>query len=136
MSAQVVLKNAATPAVESNGATRVRLRLTRRGRVVFGLLATVAVAALLAFVAAFAASPALALTQDADGPKFSYVVAQPGDSLWSIASSLDPEADPRDVVAEIVRLNQLSSSGIDAGQAIAVPLQYSDHPVVFDPSAE
>lgn len=106
-----------------------KLRLTRRGRAVFGGLATVVVAAVLAVVASLAAPQALASDSQESGQEFHYVVAQPGASLWSLASELDPEADPRDLVAEIVQLNQLGGSGVEAGQPIAVPLRYSENPV-------
>lgn len=113
MSAQVI---AETP----------RLRLTRRGGTVFGALATAAVAGVLAFVAAIAAPQAQASDSASDAQQFHYVVVQPGDSLWSVASQLDPSADPRDLVAEIVQLNQLDGSGVQAGQPVAVPLRYAD----------
>lgn len=112
----------------------MRLRLTRRGRFVLGALVTVVIAALFALVATFGASQAAA-SNESSAAKFSYVVVQPGDSLWSVATALDPASDPRDVVAEIVRLNQLESSGVQAGQPIAVPLRYSEVPGVVDASA-
>ena len=112
-----------------------RLHLTRRGRVVFGALATVAVAGLLALAAAFAAPQASAADVASGGDRFHYVVAQPGTSLWSLATELDPKADPRDVVAEIVQLNQLGGSGVQAGQALAVPMRYADNPITV-PAAE
>lgn len=102
-----------------------RLRLTKRGRMVFGALATALVAGVLACVAAIAAPQALA-SNSASAQEFHYVVAQPGASLWSLASTLDPAADPRDLVAELVQLNQLDGSGVQAGQPIAVPLRYSE----------
>lgn len=102
-----------------------RLRLTKRGRMVFGALATALVAGVLACVAAIAAPQALA-SNSAGAQEFHYVVAQPGASLWSLASTLDPAADPRDLVAELVQLNQLEGSGVQAGQPIAVPLRYSE----------
>ena len=106
-----------------------RLRLTRRGRVVLGGAATVLVAAVLAVLASFAAPQAIAADAREGGQEFHYVVAQPGASLWTLATELDPEADPRDLVAEIVQLNQLGGSGVEAGQPIAVPLRYSENPV-------
>jgi LysM repeat protein len=97
--------------------------------VVFGGLATVLVAGLLAFIAALGAPQAIA--SDAEGgQQFAYAVVQPGSSLWSLATELDPSADPRDLVAEIVQLNQLEGSGVDAGQPLAVPLRYSESPAV------
>lgn len=106
-----------------------KLRLTRRGRVVFGGLATVLVAGLLAFVAALGAPQAIASDVEG-GQQFHYVVVQPESSLWSLATELDPSADPRDLVAEIVHLNQLEDSGVEAGQPLAVPLRYSENPAV------
>lgn len=118
MNAQV-MNTQAVPAQVST-----QLRLTRRGRIVFGGLATVLVAGALAVGAAFAAPSALASSEQ-NVQEFPYVVAQPGDSLWSIASSLDPNADARDVVAELVRLNQLVEPSLQVGDAIAVPMRFS-----------
>ena len=56
---------------------------------------------------------------------FAEVTVMPGDSLWSIAQALAPEADPRDVVDAIIRLNALPSGSLVAGQSLAVPLEYS-----------
>ena len=106
-----------------------KLRLTRRGRVVFGAFATVLVAALLAAIAAFAAPQAQA-SNASEVAEFEYVVARPGMPLWSLATELDPGTDPRDLVAEIVQLNQLEDSGVQAGEAIAVPLRYADSATV------
>ena len=111
----------------------VRLRLTRRGRAVFGTLATLLVIGVLAVVATFSGAQAVA-SAESSGAEFGYVVVQPGDSLWQVASSIDPNTDPRDLVAEIVRLNQLDGSGVLAGQPIAVPLRYADAPGVVTAS--
>lgn len=124
MSVQAIQTNEALAVV----APEARLRLTKRGRAVFGTLATILVAGLLAAVAAFAAPQALASNAQG-GQEFQYVVAQQGSSLWSLATELDPQADPRDLVAEIVQLNQLEGSGVDAGQPLAVPLRYSNSPM-------
>lgn len=126
MSASAVLSQDSREITVSTGS----IRLTRRGRIVFGAFATVLVAALLALVAAFAAPEAMASAQGSNGQQFEYVVVQPGSSLWSLATDLDPAADPRDLVTEIVQLNQLNDSSVQAGDAIAVPLRYSDNPIV------
>lgn len=126
MSALVLVPQADnTGMVSESKSAATHLRLTKRGRMVFGALATALVAGLLACVAAIAAPQALA-SNSASDQEFHYVVAQPGASLWSLASTLDPEADPRDLVAELVQLNQLEGSGVQAGQPIAVPLRYSE----------
>lgn len=122
------------PAARSTASTQSpKLRLTRRGRIVFGGLITVLMSALLAAAALFGSSSANASIEDG-AQDFGYVVVAPGATLWNVASELDPSEDPRDLVSEIVRLNQLDSSSVLAGQAIAVPLRYSDAPGVVDAS--
>ena len=50
----------------------------------------------------------------------------PGDTLWSIASSIAPEADPRDVIGEITRMNLLRGGELQVGQELALPARYTD----------
>lgn len=102
-----------------------RMRLTRRGRIVFGGLATFAAAATLALIASLLAPQAIA-SNETGNAEFGYVVAAPGASLWQLATELDPSMDPRDLIAEIVQLNQLQGSEVVVGQPIAVPLRYTD----------
>lgn len=115
----------ANAAVPGAGASPMRIRLTRRGRIVLSALATCAVAASFALVATFVA-PQAAASGKTSGTEFGYMVAAPGASLWQLAVELDPAMDPRDLVAEIIQLNQLRDADIVAGQPIAVPLRYSD----------
>ena len=107
-----------------------QFRLTRRGRIVFGALATVLIVGGLALVTTLVAPGAVA-SSESSAAEFSYVVAQSGDSLWSIAHELDPSADARDVIAEITRLNQLPSAELQVGDAIAVPLRFADSERAF-----
>lgn len=53
---------------------------------------------------------------------FEYVTIMRGDSLWSIAEQYAPNRDPRDFIAEIVALNNMSDSVVDAGMRIALPI--------------
>jgi LysM repeat protein len=53
----------------------------------------------------------------------SYVTVAPGETLWAIANEVAPDDDPRDTVQRILDLNALESSGVQAGQRIAVPVQ-------------
>lgn len=53
---------------------------------------------------------------------FEYVTIMRGDSLWSIAEQYAPNRDPRDFIVEIVALNNLSDSVVDAGMRIALPI--------------
>lgn len=58
------------------------------------------------------------------GGETTIVTVHPGDSLWSIASSLTaPGEDVRSVVHEISELNGLDSSVITAGQNLVVPVR-------------
>ncbi|MEP7060137.1 MAG: LysM peptidoglycan-binding domain-containing protein [Actinomycetota bacterium] len=48
-------------------------------------------------------------------------VVRSGDTLWGIARSVDPSADPRAVIDQIQRMNTLAGSSIEPGQLLAVP---------------
>nr|WP_244857865.1 LysM peptidoglycan-binding domain-containing protein [Agromyces archimandritae] len=101
-------------------APRTRLRLTRRGRAVFTGLAAAPLAA-LAFVWMIASGGAIAEVPGG-APEVRYVTVEPGASLWAIAETAAPDADPRVVVDEIVRLNGLDDVVLQAGQLLALPL--------------
>ena len=107
--------------VTARAAHSGRLRLTRRGRVVFTTLASVPLV-LWALVSVLSAGGAAA---DADGAAvgagLSYVTVDAGASLWEIAVAVDPSADPRVVIEDIVRLNGLDDAVIEPGQRLAVP---------------
>jgi nucleoid-associated protein YgaU len=49
------------------------------------------------------------------------VVVQPGDTLWSIAGSLEGDDDVRGVVDAIQALNGLEGSDIAPGQVLILP---------------
>jgi hypothetical protein len=99
---------------------RTRLRLTRRGRVVFTGLAALPLV-IWAFVLVLG-SGAAAADVDSAGATFEYVTVGEGDSLWAIAETLDPSGDVREVIAEIVRLNGLDDAVVEPGQRLALPL--------------
>jgi hypothetical protein len=99
------------------------LRLTRRGKVVLIGIPLVLLAALLLSLAGFFNSPAKASESAADlsvTPTVT-VTVQPGQSLWAIAGTVDPGRDARDVVADIVQLNNLSAGAVQPGQQLYVP---------------
>jgi LysM repeat protein len=56
---------------------------------------------------------------------FAQVTVEGGESLWQVASEIAPTKDPRDVVSDLVRLNNLPSAEVAAGQTLAVPEKYS-----------
>lgn len=99
------------------------LRLTRRGRIVLIGIPLVILAAILLSLAGFLNAPAKAADSAADlslTPTIS-VTVQAGQSLWAIASTVAPERDPRDVIADIAHLNNLSAGGVVPGQQLFVP---------------
>ena len=99
------------------------LRLTRRGRIVLIGIPLVLLAALLLSLAGFFNSPAKASDSAADLETTSAVTVtvQPGQSLWGIAAAVAPDRDARDVVADIVQLNNLSAGAVFPGQQLFVP---------------
>lgn len=91
--------------------------LTARGR-----LAAVLMLALL-LLAAFSLGRTVAegSTAAAAPPRLEEVVVQPGDTLWAVAQRIAPGQDPRPVVDQIRRLNQLPSAQLQAGQQLLLP---------------
>jgi hypothetical protein len=110
-------------AVSSGRPKQPPLRLTRRGRfVVFGVPLILLAALILSF-SGFLNAPAKA-ADSADQLSLTptvTVTVQPGESLWAIAGSVAPERDPRDVVADIVQLNNLDAARVMPGQQLFVP---------------
>ena len=51
----------------------------------------------------------------------SSVIVQSGDTLWSIATSLDGDGDVRGLVDEIQRLNDLDGGALVPGQVLELP---------------
>jgi LysM repeat protein len=92
------------------------VRLTRRGRVVvFAALVLLAIAAVSTVAVASSAS-----APGQDRPHATMVVGS-GDTLWSVATEVDPQGDPRETIAELRRLNGLTGSTIEAGQELILP---------------
>lgn len=104
---------------------RTTLRMTVRGRRV---LAAVAAAPLVAGIAlsVLAGGSALASGEQGAPVSFETVTVLPGDTLWSIAADAAPGVDPREVIDDIMRLNNLSSGSVQAYSSIAIPTQYSE----------
>lgn len=113
-----------TPA-STRPVVRTRLRLTTRGRRVVATLA--ALPAVVALGIGILSSGGALASGDAGSAAgtFKTVTVHPGDSLWTIAQDVAPDSDPRDVIDDIVRLNALPSSVVDAGQSLAIPTAYT-----------
>jgi hypothetical protein len=110
-------------AAPAAAAKQAPLRLTRRGRFVFFGVPLILLAALILSLAGFLNAPAKAADSAAElavTPAVT-VTVQPGESLWTIAGSVAPERDPRDVVADIVQLNNLGAARVLPGQQLYIP---------------
>ena len=116
---------AAAPALRIATPAPTRLRLTVRGRRVLAVLASLP--AVVALVLAILSGGSAIASHDAGAPAgtFSTVTVVPGDTLWSLAAVIAPEADPRDVVDGIISLNALPTGEIVPGQELSIPLEYA-----------
>jgi nucleoid-associated protein YgaU len=95
----------------------VRLRLTRRARRLAVVMALAAGVALGSWV-----GPLLGEGRgDLRLAGGSSVVVQSGDTLWSIATSLQGDGDVRAVVDELQRLNDLDGVELVPGQVLQLP---------------
>lgn len=99
-----------------------RARLTRRGRMA---LAAAAIAAVVVPSSLAVAARAQAASGGAP-PRVVYrsmrkVDVRPGDTLWSIALRVQPRADPRAVVRQVMRVNGLNGVTIQPGEQLWVP---------------
>jgi len=109
----------------AHAAAATRLRPTRRGRAVFTAAAAVP---LVAGALGFALNGGVAAASDrGPGQSFDYVTIAAGESLWQVAEDVAPADDPRDVIADIVDLNRLTSDAVQPGQRIALPAGLKRH---------
>ncbi len=97
--------------------TAGHIRLTRRGRL------ALLVAAVLCMLLGFSLGNTLSFTAGSISPPAAShsIVVQPGQTLWGIATQVAPHADPRATVQQIIVLNHLESTGLQAGETLAVP---------------
>lgn len=100
--------------------TAPHVRLTTRGRA----LVLVALVALLFGTFSFGrANSEAAPAGDAPvAPAVQQTVIQPGESLWTVARRIAPDNDPRTVVAQIRKLNDMAGSQVQAGQHLLLPI--------------
>lgn len=91
----------------------VPLRLTRRGVLVLALAVAVLSAGLV--VTAWLSAPRASAGR---APQPATVVVHDGDTLWSIATRIAPDRDPRAEVADLQRRNHLVGVELTAGQVL------------------
>lgn len=111
------------PAAPAQRVRQAPLKLTRRGRFVFIGVPLILLAALILSFSGFLNAPAKAAESASElsvTPTVT-VTVQPGESLWAIAEAVAPERDPRDVVTDIIQLNNLDAARVVPGQALFIP---------------
>jgi hypothetical protein len=95
-----------------------RVRVTRRGR-----LALLVIGVLVLLLAiSFGRTGSQAATTTFTGPSLQQTTVQPGETLWAVAQRIAPANDPREVIAQIRRINHLHSSSLQAGQQLLLPV--------------
>ena len=99
-----------------------RLHLTRRGWIALVAAPLAFLAAMLLIAGAFFTSQAQAAGTEGAVTDTVRVSVASGETLWALAAEYAPERDPRAVVEEIVELNALASSTVQAGQALHIPV--------------
>ena len=97
------------------------LRLTRRGRVVVAMAAALLVTMVSLLLAGVAQATNHGPSARTARQDLVQVVVHPGQSLWSVAESADPDQDPRAVIQQIIDLNSLNGDTVFAGQQLWVP---------------
>jgi hypothetical protein len=101
------------------------LRLTRRGHVVLATFVTLVAAAAVTLVWLAAASGSTSSGHGTPGRSpysgMTQIVVEPGQTLYSIATAAEPSASPSAVVQQIMDVNALNGTSIQAGQLLWVP---------------
>lgn len=111
----------------TTGTPSFRVRMTPRGRRALALLVAAPVLAVGTLAGAGVVGGAIAgavASSSAQTAAFEHITVLPGQSLWQIAAAVAPEADPRDVIAEIEMLNGIAGA-IQPGEQLAIPAHYS-----------
>jgi LysM repeat protein len=96
------------------------LRMTARGRAVLLTL----VATPLVVIALYFGINAGGATATSSSAPLSTITVSQGQTLWQLARQLAPTADPRDVIADVMSVNRLTSTNVQPGQKLAIPAQY------------
>jgi len=121
--ARIEAARGASPRVQTARANALAapLRLTRRGRVVVAAVAALLITLLSLLATGSAQATSHSLPPRVADRNLTQVVVQPGQSLWSVAENADPNADPRQVMQQIIELNGLTGDVIMTGQRLWVP---------------
>jgi hypothetical protein len=116
-----VLRLVGAPSGPPDDTPAAPLRLTRRGRVVAATAAVLLLTVISLLVAGVAQATNNGPSPRAARQNLIQVVVHPGQSLWSVAESADPDQDTRAVIQQIIDLNSLNGDTVFAGQQLWVP---------------
>lgn len=105
-------------------ARREPMRLTRRGRILVGTLVALPIVVGAYFIGFGSSSAGADSVQSITN--FETVTVMPGDTLWSIAQNIAPNADAQAVITAVVELNQLDTMTVQPGQKLAIPAEFSN----------
>jgi LysM repeat protein len=85
-----------------------------------GFVKAILLATALIMAIGFFSSNALA-SNDSGQANFHYVTVNAGQTLWGLAESHAKNSDPRDWIAAVVDLNNLTTNQLQPGQRLALP---------------
>ena len=117
----LVLKSEKTPVNRYVSSGTQTVRLTPRGRAVARLAVITSLSILLLSGFAALTGASAGSTDTAIPTPYIKVSVKPGETLWSIAGSIQSDGDLRAVVADILEINNLKNPELQAGQKIYIP---------------
>jgi LysM repeat protein len=85
-----------------------------------GFIKAILLATALILAIGYFSSNALASSETTKS-HFHYVTVNAGQTLWGLASSHAKNSDPREWIAAVVDLNNLTSNELQPGQRLALP---------------
>ena len=85
-----------------------------------GFIKAILLATALILAIGFFSSNALA-SSESSNVKFHYVTVSAGQTLWGLAEAHATNSDPRDWIAAVVDLNNLTTNELQPGQRLALP---------------
>ena len=97
------------------------LRLTRRGRLMLSSLSFISILVVSSYLLIGLTSTDANASNSEALNNSSLIVVAPGETLWTIASRVNPERDPRAVIEDIKALNVLEGVNLYAGQVLRIP---------------
>ena len=105
------------PRTSTRNVAAHEVHLTRRGRALVSIIALLCSGVVGAVVVGFATAGDVSAATTQTRP---YSV-KPGETLWSIARSINPQGDPRETIAVLQQLNPQTREQLLSGETINIP---------------